>query len=408
MLHALPVPADVGTFTLTDRTEARVRDPDPVTNGAAIDLDTAADARATLAGRHSLYTLSYQPHFTVLDLNGGPAIEPGLLNGWLASADWRTGHALISLHETGSYGTYAFASLSALPTPGSPTETGAGGQPLPVTNTQLVPGVQTYSILSSNTSASSTLTLRPWLLTGIVGYQLSGGADAQSRLTLPFGQGPYAEAIADLRAARRDHVITQLNALESSFVPIDTEVVLLEAQEQWRHAWSHNTDSMLAGGVSEARTRDAAAAPYDYATNPLVEGSLERRFGRGKNHSSIDLDMRVAPVVNQLLGLVDERVQATLGASWTRRKLTLRASASAAESIDQSSPIASKIFTAEVDATYAQSEALSFDVGARALAQDQEYPVTSATGQLGPPTETTFDQGVVFVAVTVRAVKTRF
>src|SRR5208283_4858254 len=164
MLHALPVPADVGTFTLTDRTEVRARDPDPVTNAAALDLDTAADARATLAGRHSLYTLAYQPRFTILDLNGGSAIAPGFLNGWLASTAWTTGHALIELHESGSYGTYAFASLSAIPAPGSPVEGGTGGQPTPVTNTQLVPGVQTYTILSSNTSASSTLTLRPWLL----------------------------------------------------------------------------------------------------------------------------------------------------------------------------------------------------------------------------------------------------
>ncbi len=408
MLLALPVPADVGTFTLTDRTEVRVRDPDPVTNGAALDLDTAADARATLASPHSLYTLAYQPRFTLLDINGGSAIAPGLFNGWLASAAWTSGRALIELHESGGYGAYAFASLGTLPAPGSPVETAPGGQPTPVATTQLVPGVQTYTTLSSNTSTSSTLTLKPWLVTGIVGYELSGGADAVSRQTIPFGQGPYAEAIADLRAGQRDHLVTVGNALESSFVPIDTEVVLLEAQEQWRHAWSRKTDTMLAGGVSEARSRDASDAPYAYATNGVAEGKIEQRFGRGKNVGAIDLDVRVAPVVNQLLGLVDERVQASLLASWTHRKITLRASGTAAESLDQSSPIAAKILTGEVDAEYAPSLALSFDVGARVLSQDQSYPVTSATGQVGPVTETSFTQEVVFFAVTVRAVKTRF
>jgi hypothetical protein len=408
MLHALPVAADVGTFTLTDRTEVRVRGPDPVTNAAALVLDTAADARATLASPHSLYTLAYQPRLTLLDMNGGPAFSPGLLNGWLASAGWTTGHALIELHETGGYGAYAFASLGTIPAPGTAVETNPGGQPTTVANTQLVPGVQTYTVLSSNTSASSTLTLKPWLVTGIVGYQLSGGADAPSRLFIPFGQGPYAQAIADLRAGRRDHLVTVGNALESSFVPIDTEVVLLEVQEQWRHAWTRNTDTMLAGGISEARTRDAADAPYEYATDGVAEGKIEQRFGRGKNVGAIDLDVRLAPVVNQLLGLVDERVQASLLASWTHRKVTLRASATAAESLDQSSPLAAKILTGEVDAEYSPNLALSFDVGARVLAEDQSYAATSATGVIGPVTETTFNQGVVFFAVTVRAVKTRF
>jgi hypothetical protein len=408
MLHALPVAADVGTFTLTDRTEVRVRDPDPVTNQAALDLDTAADARGTLAGAHSLYTLAYQPHFTLLDATSATGIAPGLLNGWLASADWRTGHALISVRESGSYGTYAFTSLSTLPAPGSPVETGTGGQPTPVANAQLVPGVQTYTLLSSNTSVSSTLTLKPWLVTGVVGYLLGGGADSTSRLTIPFGEGPYATAIADYRAGRRDHFVTLANALQASYVPIDTDVVLVEAQEQWRHAWSRDTDTMLAGGVSEARTRDAADAPYEYATNPLAEGELQHRFGRGKNVASIGLDVRVAPVVNQLLGLVDERVQGSLLGSWTRRKLTLRASVTAAESLDQSSPIASKFFSAEVDASYVASESLSFDVGARELSQDQSFAATSPTGQIGPATESSFNQGVVFFAVTVRAVKAKF
>lgn len=408
MLHALPVRADVGIFTLSDRTEVRGRDPDPVTNQAALDVDTAVEARATLTSPHAQYTLAYLPRFTLLDVNLGSAMAPAFLNGWLASAGWTAGGALVEVRETGSYGTYAFSSLSTLTTPGSPVATGPGGTPLPVASAQLVPGVQTYTVLNSNTSASSTLTLRPWLLSATVGYQLGGGADTRSRQTIPFGEGPYALALADLRAGRHDHLVTVANALESSFVPIDTEVVLLEAQEQWRHAWAKNTETMLAGGISEARTRDASNAPYEYATNGVGEASFEQHFGHGKNVASIGLDARLAPVVNQLLGLVDERIQGSLFASWTRRKVTLRASATAAESLDQSSPIASKFLSGEVDASYLASDALTFDVGARVIDQEQDYAAIGPTGQIGASTQSSFTQGVVFLAVTVRAVKARF
>ena len=408
MLHALPVSADVGTFTLSDRTEVRVRNPDPVTNQAAMDLDTLADVRATLASPHSLYTLAYLPRLTLVDVGVGP-IAPSLLHGWLASAEWTAGQALVGVHEIGNYGTAAFQSLSALPAPGTPVPTQPGGQPTPVANTQLVPTVQTFQVVSSNTSVSSSLTLRPWLVTGIVGYQLSGGADSTSQQSLPLGQGPYVQAIADLRAGRHDHLVTTASVLESSFVPIDTEIALAQGQEQWRHAWGRHTDTMFAGGIYEARTRTAALAPYVYATGGTAEAFVEQRFGAGKNVSSIEVDVRLAPLVNQLTGLIDERIQGTLTGSWTHRKVTLRALGVAAESTDQSSPTASRLLSAEIDASYVQSPVLSFDVGARLIDQEQSFAAVSPTGQItGPITQSDFTQEVIFFAVTVHAVKTNF
>jgi hypothetical protein len=434
MLHALPVPADVGTFTLSDRTEVRVRDPDPIINRTALDLETLADARAVLASSHSMYTLAYMPRLTFLDINT-TAVTPAFLNSVLAVGEWRTGHAVISVRELGSYGTTAFASLGSLSPPGSPVATGPGGQPAPIPNAQLNPTVQTFVVAASNTSVSSTLKLRPWTVTGTVGYQLSGGADSTSQQSVPFQQGPFAQGQADLKTGRSDHLVTVVSGLESSFsspallppapplpppmpgtaslptagTGVDTDVLLVQAQEQWRHSWSRTTDTMLAAGLYEARTRDAPLAPYVYSTNGTLEGSVEQRFGHGTSRGSIALDLRLVPVVNQLTGLVDQRVQGTALGSWSRRKLSLRATATAAESLDQTSPAAAKLVTAEVDASYAQSEVLSFDLGARVLAQDQNSAPTTTTGQqAGPVTQTPFNQGVVFFAVTVRAVKAHF
>jgi hypothetical protein len=420
MLHALPVPADVGTFTLSERTEVRGRDPDPIINRAALDLELQADARAVLASRHALYTLAYMPSLSFLDMNAA-AITPAFLNSGLATGEWRAGHAVISVSELGKYGTTAFASLGTLSPPGSPVPTGPGGQPAPIANAQPSPRVQTFVILSSNTSVSSTLTLRPWTLNGTMGYQLSGGADSTSQQSIPFQQGPFAQGQADLRTGRSDHLATVVSGLETTFsapapppapgtaagAGVNTDVLLVQAQEQWRHSWSRTTDTMLAAGAYEARTRDKSLAPYVYSTSGTLEGSVEQRFGHGKSRGSIELDLRLVPVVNQLTGLVDQRVQGAVLGSWSRRKLSLRATATAADSLDQTSPAAAKLVTAEVDASYAQSEALSFDVGARVLAQDQNFATTSAAGQTGV-TQTSFNQGVVFIAVTIRAVKAHF
>jgi hypothetical protein len=422
MLHALPVPADVGTFTLSERTEVRGRDPDQVTGGAAMDLDLSVDARAALASLHHTYTLAYTPRLTFLDLNA-VGLQPALLNGLEASAEWRARHVLVNVTEVASYGTRSMASLGTLNAPGTPVQTAPGGQPVPIANAQLQPTVETFLYASSNTTVSSVLTLKPWVVTASVGYQLSGGANSQAEAYLPFQQGPHGEATADVRASRHDHLVTDVSGLEATFSspaglpPIGspagtagtgTQALLVQALEEWKHAWSRSTDSMLAAGVYEARTRDAAFDPDVYSTNALAEGSLEQRFGRGKNLGSIVIDFRLAPLVNQLTGLVDERVQGTLVGSWTRRKVSLRGTVTAAESTNQSTAAASKVLTGEIDASYAHSPALSFDVGARVITQDQNTATTLANNTQGPISQTSFGQAIVFVAMTFRAVKATF
>jgi hypothetical protein len=409
MLHALPVPADVGTFTLSDRTEVRVRDPDPTTNQAALDLATLVDARAVMAFRHAVYTLAYMPTLTFVDVNSFALTQPALINNVLASAEWQEGRALIGVRELAGYGLYTLASTT-FPAAGAPVATGPTGLPPAVPNAQLPPSVDSLLYGSSNTSVSSTLALRPWTVAATVGYQLQGGLNSAAQSALPFQQGPYAQGLADLRADRRNHLVTVVNGQDTSFTSpiVNTEVLLIQAQEEWRHAWTRTTDTMLAAGASEARTRDGAFAPYAFSTEPTAEASFEQRFGHGQNHGSVGLDVRLAPFVNQLLGLVDERVQGAASASWSRRKLTLRATATAAESTDQSSPIASKLVSAEIDAAYAQSQVVSFDVGAREIAYDQTYPSTTTTGAAGPPQYLSYSQTLVFIAVTLRAVKTTF
>src|SRR5579863_7938921 len=98
MLHALHVLAASGVFTLTDRTEVRVRNPDPITNALALDTDTLLDARVALTVPHSFYTLAYMPQLSLLDFNAA-GIHPALMHGVLAAADWHSHRTRITLTE---------------------------------------------------------------------------------------------------------------------------------------------------------------------------------------------------------------------------------------------------------------------------------------------------------------------
>lgn len=399
-----------------------------------MDVDLDLDARVALTSSHHVYTLAYTPRLSFLDVNA-VGFQPALLNGLLASAEWRTGHATILVSEVGSYGERAIASLGTLTTPGTPVQTPPNGQT--AANAQLVPTVEQFLYVSSLTNVSSALTLKHWVLTGMVGYQLSGGADASAQQDLPFQYGPTAEAIADFRATRRDHLITDVSALQATFSapaglpspapttlppkpwPLwstaggylpgtGTELALVEEQEKWKHAWTRATDTIVSAGMTEARSRDAAFAPYVFSTYPMVEASFEQRFGRGKAGTSLIIDARLAPLVNQLTGIIDERVQASVTGTWTRRKATLGVSVTAAESTDMSTAYASQLLMGEVDASYAHSPALSFDMGARVLTQEQNTATTLPNDTTGPVTQATFGQAIFFVAVTVRPVKATF
>jgi hypothetical protein len=408
MLHVLPssVLAD-GVFTLSDRTEARVRAPDPITNAVALDLDTLMDARAVWRAGTATYTLADLPRFTLLDYNGA-AIQGAVLDSALASIEWRLPRVRIRVAENASYGQLSFESLSAIPAPGTPQPI-TPGQPTPLPTATLVPPTS-KSILyaSSDTSVGSTLELRRWTVLARVGYQLTGGVDSAAQEVLPFQQGPYAEVTADDRIDGRNHLTTAANGSETSFSQ-GTEDVLAEAEERWRHTWAPKTETMLVGGWYLARTRAGFGEPDVFANNVVAEGAFDQRFTSGGGAGEFRADVRLAPFINRLTGLVDEQIRGSLEASWGRRRFKLRAFASAAESTVQGTATSARLATAEVDAAYKVNKYLTFDGGVRALYQEQNaLGPTPAAGGPAPIVEGTLSQGVLFFAVTVSSPKLRF
>jgi hypothetical protein len=428
MLHALPVRAADGVFTLSDRTEARARAPDPITNQAvALDVETVMDARAVWVGHTLTYTLADLPRFTLLDFNGA-AIQPAFLDSLLAAVEWRSPRVRIRVAEAASYGQLSIESLSALPSPGTPAPAAnPTGQPAPLPSATLGPATSAPLLYaSSETSAATTLLLKPWTVLTRIGYRLAGGGDSSAQRSLPFQQGPFAEANADYRVTGHDHLSTVGSASETSFAGVAgsvaegtnnttatatlpaTEDVLLSAEEQWRHRWARMTETLLSGGWY-ASSSQVGNTPTQLGNGPVAEAAFGQRFERGGDSTSVRADVRVAPLVDTLNGTVDEQIRASLEASWTHRRFNLRGYVSAGGSVQQGTPISDRVAAAELDAAYRVSEKLTFDTGVRALYQEQNAlgPVPAGGGN-APIVEGTLSQVVIFLAVTVRPVKARF
>jgi hypothetical protein len=427
MFHALTLAAALdGIFTLTDRTDTRLRDPDPITGRAALDVDSFLDARAVVRARKDLYTLAYLPQLSFIDVNNPEARVTTFLNAGLASAEWNWPRTLLSLTERASYGTQSFVSLQGATAPGTTPAT-PPGQPPTVPTVQPVPYAATFPYESSITTLASSLHLRPWTLRASIGYQLAGSTNHASETTtppatgttpaetaqvqlesLPLQKGPIGEVSADYAATPHDDLVTDLKAIETSF-STGPEVLLADLEEQWAHKWSRATDTLLAAGGAAARARSTFTSPYTADADPVAEATLNEKLGHGKNQFKVQLDTRLAPLINPFIGSVDEYIRGTILAAWSHRHLLVQAFAAAGETVDQGTPTSSRMIQGEVDVSYQVTEALSFDGGARLIKQSQSVPTPNEMMGAAPTlTAIPFTQGVVFVAITVRPVKLKF
>jgi hypothetical protein len=127
---------------------------------------------------------------------------------------------------------------------------------------------------------------------------------------------------------------------------------------------------------------------------------------RGRDSADLRLDLRLAPIINPLTGLVDEQLRGTVEGRWMHgRRLTLRAVASAGGSTDQGTSTSVRQALAELSVAHVASKWLTWEGGVRGLYQQQNSPVGGSTT---PIVGGTFGQVVVFLAVTWRPVKVRF
>jgi hypothetical protein len=392
MLAALPVAADIAaTMALSDRTETRLRDPGDAPTGASLDVATTPEARWSLASPRTIGTLVYTPRLTFLDIND-VGLHPIWFQAGSARVDWHDSNTTLSLDESASYGAMTFAALASTPGP-------EGAPP----RVDVVPSPQVVNTASSSTTLGSRFEAPRWQLRWSVGYQLSGGADQAARLVIPFQKGPVAEGAVTFAASPVDHLATTVTGDETRFSS-GPEIVITEGDEGWKHLWSASTETDLTLGVSEARVRTSPVTGNVMETNPVAEASLEQRVLTDEDRVTVRLGARLGPIVNRLLGIVDERIQGNILSKWTHFPFVVNAFASAAQSVPTNGPDATELLTGELDLSYTASDAVAFDLGVRGLWQRGNLPVVStSTPGVTNIVEADLTQGVVFVGVTLRA-----
>jgi hypothetical protein len=393
MLAALPLAADLAaSMALSDRTETRLRQPGDAAAARSLDVTTAPEARLVVASPRTGCTLAYAPQLTLWDVNNVGA-RPLWLNAGSARIDWRDGNTRLSLEQDASYGAMNFAALAFPP--------GQGGTPPRV---DVIPSPQIVEFESSSTTLGSRIEGPRWEFHSTVGYQVSGGADAAARSIIPRQQGPLGEGVVTYATSPVDHLATTVTGAETTFSS-DPEIVLAEGDEGWKHLWSAFTDTELRLGVSEARVRTSPSAPSSWVTHPVAEAGLEQRISTAEDRVTIRVDARLSPVVNRLLGIVDERIQGTLLSKWTHGPFVVNAFASAQQSVLTEGPNATKLLTGELGLAYAATDAVIFDIGVRGLWQRAALSTPTAGTQQAATgmTEASIGQAIVFVGVTLRA-----
>jgi hypothetical protein len=393
MLAALPLVADIAaSVALSDRTETRLRVPGDSPPAPSLDVASVPEARLVLASPRTGLTLAYAPLLTLWDVNEVGVRRPSWLNAGSARIDGRDHDTSLSLEEDASYGTMSFAALAFAPGP-------AGTPP----RVDVVPSSQLIRFESSSTTLGSRVEGRRWAFRSTVGYQLSGGADDAARLVIPRQMGPLAEAVVTHATSPVDHLATTVIGSETTFSS-GPEIVLVEGDEGWKHLWSAVTETDVTLGVSEARVRASPVAQSLWETNPVAEAILEQRLLSDEDRVTLRLGARLGPVVNRLLGIVDERLQGTLQSKWTHGPFAVNAFVSAQQSVPTGGPNATELLTGELGLSYTATEAVAFDTGVRGLWQKANQPVAStSTPGATNIVEASLTQGIVFVGVTLRA-----
>jgi hypothetical protein len=392
MVAALPLAADVvAALALSDRTETRLRDPGDTPTGPSLDVATMPEARLALTSPRTGFTLAYLPRLTLWDVNDIGA-RPTWLNAGSARVDWRDGNTSLSLEQDASYGAMSFAALALSPGP-------QGAPP----SVDVIPSSEIIQYESSTTTIGSRVEGKRWEFRSNVGYQIAGGADDNARSVIPLQKGPLGEAAVTFATSPVDHLATTATGSETTFSS-GPEIAIVEADESWKHLWSAVTEMDLTLGLSEARVLTSPFAQSYRETDPVAEAVLEQRILTDGDRVTIRIGARLGPVVNRLLGIVDERVQGTLLSKWTHGPFALEAFASAQQSVPTDGPDATELITGQVGVSYAVTDAVAFDAGVRALWQRANQPVVSiSTPGATDIVEANLTQGVVFVGVTLRA-----
>jgi hypothetical protein len=416
VLLSLPA-APTYVLNLGAGAEARLRHPGDATTtdpapDSAYDADFGARAELGIGFERVRLTLTYEPRLSFTNFTEQNTTD--LLHSAGVASTMHYRRVDLAVSERVSYGTRTFTALGGIgatglpadgvdptqtPTPdgtggtvdgGMGTDGTTGGTQTGVSPQQagLLPGSTSADYYSTETRGSITFVLSRRATLGFsLSYFAGGGADEESRLTVPFAFGPTFGLEHRYVLTRVDSLSTTVQAewrsTSSSNTLPDTESEIVGVVESWQRRWGRDTTSEVGIGASVV---PGLTIDSERGVHPIARASASHSEVFGPNLNKVRPKLTVSASVettveiDQLSGLADRRLVVGGGAGWVRPDWTLQAQISHTRSIGDSGTAGNSVVltSGEVGARYAIIDELGLGFGYRAQYQTITDPTTIA------------------------------
>jgi hypothetical protein len=344
-----------GGLELSARAEVRTHE-STIVRGIGFDVEVMPSLALRLLQPGGDIRLGYSPRFTEHALAGpGPA---EILHGGFFSMAYRRRRLTLSLTADATYGRLNMLALASTVGAGSEARLGA------------VPARDEFEYAATRSSMAVRFELsKRWALGVLLEYALSGGVGAASRAAMPLQWGPRAEASLEQALSRRAKLVATVGASDVRF-STGPETTGIESKLAMRYSLTRRIDASMAAGVAGTGTQHApGSGPAGPTGHPLGEVALAYRIpGARTDHFRVQTTLRMAPTIDRLTGLVDERLELGAGVWWApSRGLSVRALASGVRSTAWRPPSALALAFGEAACSYEIATTVRIDGGARGL-----------------------------------------
>jgi hypothetical protein len=418
-----PILAQLVTLQLGDRTEARytgyVGDSSV---GPQASGSTAPMVGVTVNNRRAVLQLVYVPSLTLSPLNSSPR-ELYVFHTASASVGYRWRRTTAQLGSSFGMGSLSLRLASVqgpqlpsdamngatpdmpttgMPTTGTPTTgtptTGTPTTGMPTTGTPTTPngtpgGItprredveRKATFYTSTTTLGVSHAVTKQVRFGVsVGMSNAGGLNDVGRTFYPSLRGYFVGGNTGYTyvLTKRDAFVSSL-ALTKTWSSSGSEVANANVTESWGHVFSKQTSGGLGAGLSFTRFSQADGLA-GISVFPTFQLGISHRTQVARGRLTFSGSAYGSPAIDPLRALVDPRVGLGASIAYTRDKVFLVTSGSAALSLapDEQKPGAISATQGEVRAGYQITKLTAVDTGARlayqAYAGQTVIPITWA------------------------------
>jgi hypothetical protein len=199
------------------------------------------------------------------------------------------------------------------------------------------------------------------------GYTIAGGADRESRATIPLVRGPDATASGGYAPDGRNTFTTTL-ASQLAYSENGDDAFVATLSEDYLHRFTRHTSTTVGAGIALSRAKPRDGLPL-YGVYPTGRAGVTHDGRAAGGTYSLTLAATTAPVLDLTTASVDPRLGGSLTASWTRRRFSLTAAGGTALSLTPERSTALDTISSSLTASYDLGAGFLVDAGVRGVWQ---------------------------------------